>query len=97
MAGDVFVIKKDSAAVLDYSLEWAEWLPGGDAIDTSEWFIESAPVDGPSVDSDDIDGTITTAWISGGVNGRGYILTNRIVTAAGRTDERSITLNVVDR
>jgi hypothetical protein len=42
-------------------------------------------------------GTITVVWIGGGTVGTDYTLVNRIVTSAGRTDERSIIIRVRNR
>jgi hypothetical protein len=42
-------------------------------------------------------GTVTTVWLSGGVAGTDYLVTVRIVTDGGRTDERSLTIRVRQR
>lgn len=83
---------KDPAAVLDYAGDWSAWL-GADTIASSSWTIPT----GITKDSDSNTTTTVTIWLSGGTDGSVYNLTNRIVTAGGRTDERTITINVVNQ
>lgn len=80
---------KDPDDVLDYSLDWTTWL-AGDTIASSSWIAET----GLTVDSDTNSTTDTTVWVSGGEACRYYTLTNRIVTSAGRTKDRSIQVKV---
>ena len=82
---------KDSAAVLDYSVNWSAWL-NGDTISESTWL---AP--GLTIDSESETTTATTVWLSGGRAGTTYKITNNIVTDGGRTDERSLTIDVVNK
>ena len=84
---------KDPDAVLDYSVDWSKWL-AGDQIETSTWFV-SDPAFEPSDDSNTT--TRATVWLAGGVAGHSYTLTNRITTFGGRTDERSLVIQVQDR
>lgn len=83
---------KDPDAVLDYSVNWSAWL-GDDTIVTSTWIVT-----GPDallvVDSDSKSTTATTVWLSGGTLYRTYTATNRVTTAAGRVDDRSITFKI---
>lgn len=83
---------KDPSAVLDYVIDWETWLDG-DTISTSTWTVQT----GLTADSDSNDTTTTTVWLSGGTLGTKYTATNRIVTAAGRTDERTIYIVIADR
>lgn len=87
------VIDKDPDAVLDYTLDWVDWL--SDVSDT----ISSATVtvNGITKDSQTNDTTKVTAWLSGGSVGQMPSATYRIVTAGGRTDERSIYFNIKQR
>ena len=41
--------------------------------------------------------TRATVWLSGGIAGQAYTVTNRITTSGGRTDERSFTIQIQDR
>ena len=83
---------KDPDSVLDYKFDWSTWL-GADTISTSSITVPT----GITLDSDTNDTTTATAWLSGGSVGSSYTVTNRIVTAAGRTADRSITIKVLQR
>lgn len=86
--------KKDPDATLDYTIDWTEWLSAiDDTISTSTWVAQA----GLTVDSDTNTTTTATAFVSGGTAGTTLTLTNRITTAGGRTDDRSITLKIVER
>ena len=87
---------KDPDAVLDYTVDWTEYLNGTspeDTISTSSWSADG----GITVDSSDNNTKTATVWLSGGTAGRKYSITNQIVTSGGRTDERTITVNVFQR
>jgi hypothetical protein len=81
----------DPDAVLDYTLNWSAWL-ASDTITASTWVAPS----GVTVDSDTHTTTHTTAWIRSETSGS-YTLTNRITTAGGRTDDRSVSIWVKER
>lgn len=83
---------KDPDATLDYKIDWSNWLLN-DVIDSSTWILESGLTEAASTN----DTTTATVWISGGSPGVNYTVKNRIVTAGGRTDERSFTLRVRQR
>lgn len=77
--------QKDPDAVLDYLVDWTKWL-GTDSIDTSDWILPA----GITEDSSTNTTTTATIWLSGGTPGVSYSIVNRITTAAGRTDDRTI-------
>jgi hypothetical protein len=83
---------KDPDAVLDYTGNWAAWL-GVDTILTSTWEVP----EGITKDSDDKTATTTQIWLSGGTVGQTYLLRNRITTAAGRVDDRTIAIKIKER
>lgn len=83
---------KDPDATLDYAMDWTRWLDG-DTIISSSWTAPS----GLTADNSSHDGAITTVWLSGGEAKTEYKITNRVVTAGGRTDDRTILLLVEDR
>ena len=85
---------KDPDAVLDYSVDWSLWL-AGDVIATSEWIL--APDTDLEAAVDTKTASKATVWLRGGVAGTTYLATNRIVTAGGRTDDRTISIKVQDR
>ncbi len=95
---------KDPSAVLDYVFDWAantsgadteieDWLAAGETI--SSYTVTVAA--GLTKDSDSRSGGRVTAWLSGGTAGQDYTVTCRIVTSAGRTDERSAVIRVRQR
>ncbi len=85
-------LNKDPDAVLPYKIDWSAWLAGA-TISTSSWIVPS----GLAKDSDSFTSTIATVVLSGGTAGETYRVTNRITTNDGRTDDRSISLRVVER
>lgn len=87
---------KDPEAVLDYRADWSKWLAKADPNDTivsSSWSVPS----GITQDSASFTTTTTTIWLSGGTAGRSYDVRNRITTAGGRVDDRTIRINVQER
>lgn len=88
--------EKDPDARLEYGIDWSTWL-GDDTIAASTWTaddgltIETSPA--PHV----TDGK-TVVWLSGGqVRQEHYRVVNRITTAGGRVDERSLWVRVLER
>jgi hypothetical protein len=84
---------KDPNAVLDYQWDWSAWLPDDDTIASATVTAES----GLTVDSSSNADATVTAWLSGGTVGSDYNVTCRIVTADGRTDDRTIRIIVQDQ
>jgi len=87
------VYLKDPEAVLDYGFDWSDWLADGETISTSTWTVPT----GITKDSDSKTDTVTTIWLSGGTAGKSYRVTNHIVTSAGRQDDRSLIIKVMER
>lgn len=81
---------KDPEAVLDYQVNWLAWLGSSDTIATSVWIVPSGIVK----DSDTNTTTTATIWLSSGEDGADYEIVNRITTASGREDDRTITIQV---
>ena len=84
---------KDPDAVLDYQIDWSDWLDT-DTIADSTW---TAPDDGITMDSDEASTTATVVWLSGGTAGDIYTLTNHITTDGGREDDRSIQIVMTNK
>ena len=80
---------KDPQAVLDYEIDWSDWL-GADTIASSSWTVPSGLTEEDSSDTT----TAATVWLSGGTAGTNYDVTCEIVTDGGRTDDRTITIQV---
>ena len=85
---------KDPDAVLDYSVDWLLWL-AGDQISSSEWILEQGATLEKITDTSTTSRTVV--WLGGGDKGVTYLVTNRIVTVGGRTDDRTISVKVEDR
>lgn len=95
---------KDPSAVLDYAFDWKplthgvpcavrDWLATGETI--TDHTITADP--GITVDSwSESDGKVTV-WLSGGTAGENYKVACLIETSAGRKDERTMWIKVVER
>ena len=83
---------KDPDAKLDYEIDWTSWL-NGDTIDSSAWIVPT----GITKESDAHDDTSTTIWLSGGSVGEVYNITNRITTAGGRIEDRTIVFTIEEK
>ncbi len=99
----VKVFDHDPNAVLDYRWNWncaegCAWLEEGETIVS---FTITTPSGITNVDSgphpnSEADG-IVTGWFTGGTVGARYWIINHIVTSAGREDDRTIELRVVQK
>lgn len=83
---------KEPTAILDYSIDWSDFLTGGDTIVSSTWSTSDI---GIVVDSNTYTTNTTTVWLSGGVDGYNYVVTNSIVTQLGREDSRYIEITAL--
>lgn len=104
---DSFV--KAPTEVLDYKRDWKYadeksratggagdgWLDIGETITTSTWSVPVGITQATPAPSH-ADG-LATIWLSGGAADGVYTITNTIVTSAGRTGVRSITVRVENR
>jgi hypothetical protein len=92
MSFPIFGEIKDPDAVLDYFYDWTGWL-SGDTIIASTWIVPT----GLTKESESNTATGATIWVSGGTAGTNYPVTNRISTAAGRTEDRTSVIKCKDR
>jgi len=85
---------KDPAAVLPYYRDWSDWLDAGESIVSSSWTV--TPANDVTIVLEQMIGTTKTAvWLSGGVAGVPYTVTNEVTTDSSpiaKVDERSFTL-----
>lgn len=88
-------IIKDPQAVLDYAQDWAAWLQAaGDTLASATVDAEASLVtQGPPT----IDAGTISVMVGGGTPGKTHRLTFTVVTAGGRTDQRSVYLRIKDR
>ena len=98
-ADGIPMIDKSPVAVLDYLFDWLSlgWLQNGETISSFTTTVDTGlTLTSPGSGSG---GTATsiTLWLSGGTVGTQYSVTVQITTSAGRTDARTIKVNVVKR
>ena len=95
-----WVIPKDPNAVLDYTFDWSKWLAKIADTITSVSFTLGVGATITEVSHSNTT-TLATIKVSGGtvplVAGTLESITCRIVTVAGRTDERTFYLQIVER
>jgi hypothetical protein len=87
VTGLLFALK-DPDDTVDYAFNWVAWL-GDDTISSSEFLLP----DGLTEVSASFDDAITQIFVSGGSCAI-YRITNRIVTAGGRTKDKTIRIKV---
>ena len=85
---------KDPNEILDYQIQWSPRLRT-DTISTSTFSLKTA--NGVSIDSQSNTTTTSTVWLSGGTAGGTAVINCRIVTAAGRTMDQTVYLEIVER
>lgn len=89
---------KDPNEVLDYQFDWAATAAqGGPRLVTAETITASTFTRASgdvTIDSQSYSGAVTTVWLSGGTEGSVSVITNRIVTSAGRTYDQSARLRI---
>ena len=84
---------KDPSAILDWAFDWTDWLAAAETITDHTITADT----GITVDSStELDGKIIV-WLSGGTAGQNYKVACKITTSAGRTDERTIWIKVMNR
>ena len=83
---------KDADETLDFTWNWKPEL-GGDTIFTSEFLLP----DGLRMESTTSTDNTATIFVSGGVEGQTYRITNRIVTVGGRKYDRTRRVLIKER
>ncbi len=89
----IYAFDKDPDEILDFTIDWSDWLPSGDTISTSAWNVPA----GITEVSKSSDTTKVWIFLSGGIDGDEYKLTNTITTAGSRTAQRTIQIKVAER
>lgn len=86
---------KDPDALLDYQFDWAERMLDGDTITSHDVLVPA----GVTKVSSTIDpgATSVTVWLSGGSLGAIYPVVCRITTAAGRSDDWTLNLHILEQ
>ena len=88
---------KDPSAELDYAFNWRpDTKPWLEADETIASYIVT-PDTGITLKTHSEANGKVTVWLSGGTAGENYKVACLITTSAGRTDERTIWIKVVER
>lgn len=85
------MLEKAPDDVLDYDVDFVDWLPPGDRLDAATASINQASV---VVDRVDVSDKVAKIWLSGGVSGESGRVTLLASTAHGRTKEICIRIRV---
>lgn len=94
-------IEKAATETLNYGFDWADpkddWL-GSATITSSTWAIATSPI-APGLQKSGTSFVLgkTSLWLSQGVIGRKYLVTNEVVTSDGRTGSRTFEIRIVKR
>lgn len=93
---------KDPEATVDYAVDWQEggYLgepPNLRAVVGSTWHVSPVEPGGLDVSGSLLAGNVATCFVSGGIVGHSYMLTNRAQISNGAHDERSILIRVEQR
>jgi len=83
-----FLAVQDPDAILDWTIDWSEWLVESETIVAAEWTGSEA--DDITLDSDVFGTTTVTVWVSELVPGHLADATVHITTSGGREDDRTI-------
>jgi hypothetical protein len=84
---------KDPDSIVDYAVDWSDWMATGDSISTSVWILPA----GLTEESKSNTSTVATIFVSGGTAGTQVLVTNRITTAQARTEDRTFMLYITDK
>lgn len=89
----ICIILKHSELENHYSFQWKDILQSEESIITSKWEL---PKDLQLQRQNIKDGTLTTLWITGGMNGEDYTITNHVTTNKNRKEYRTLIIRVDD-
>lgn len=84
--------EQSEAAVLDYTVDWTDFLQPAETISTHAFIAET----GVTLGTPALTGATHVVFVSGGVGGRAYRITSRITTNQGRTQEQSFLLRITE-
>lgn len=81
------IIEQTPDEVLDWAMDWSTRGLSGDTIAGSVWAASSEDF---TLSGDAVSGTMVTVWLTGGVPGKMYSITNTITTSGGRTLQETV-------
>jgi len=96
---DGVFIRKSPTDVLDYSVDWTDWLPAGNTVSTSTFTVSTISGDTSplTIDSQSNSGTKSTVFLSGGSDDSVYTVTCTITTTNTLTVARQFRILVEPR
>jgi len=80
-------IQQTPTELLDWTINWATRGLGNDTIASSAWALSSTD---STLGSHSQTTTTTTTWLTGGIPGNVYTITNTIVTSGGREMQETV-------
>lgn len=90
----VQTLDKDPDARLPLEFDWTDFLQRfGTTIVSSTWIVPAGLIK----DTETMTATTTRMFISGGLRGKTYTVTNRIAMPEGMTTDRSVAIRIRDR
>jgi len=89
---DENLFEKDKDALLDYTADWTAWL-GADDLDSVTWIVPA----GITKTAESNNTKIAIIWLEGGTFAELYPVICRIVTVAGREDDRTMLFKIVEK
>lgn len=99
--GKKSTIEKDPQAILDYKMNWSDYLTDPvDSIASVLYVLTDPPDSSLSIVTSEAASPYTTVWLSGGTLGTTYTVTARITTAntpTPRVDDRSFYVKIVQK
>ncbi len=84
---------KDPVAILDYTVDWSQFLPEGDPIVAASATILGDDPD-LELESEQFTATHHVIWLSGGEAGTSYFVESQVDTQSGRRDKRTFVVAV---
>lgn len=84
---------QDPDALLDYAVDWSDYLATGDFIVSAETSAQS----GITIASQSFTSAIHTIFLEGGTEGEEYEITSRIFTNGGRRDDRTFLIIIEEK
>lgn len=87
--------EKQPADVLDYDVDYIEWLPAADTLDSVDWSVSPT---GLNVETALIinDGTKVKLWVAGGIDGTTHKVELTVTTTLGRVKQDEVRFRVKD-
>lgn len=90
-------IIKDPQAVLQYGVDWSEWLTTGDNLSDSTWTVETTGTNQITTTSPFILDNVALVTLVAGNPGEIYTVANTVTTDEGWTDTRRFRVKVDNR